>query len=224
MQKPNVLDWAFGRVSGAQLRAAGVRGVSRYISDSTSGKNITQAEYNDLRANGIEIVLNWENTNQDYNGGRSRGIVYGQRARAMARALGHPDERPIIASIDTSVPPASLPGAIDYIAGFDDGAGAGGDFRQGCYATAFVLEALLARGLIRVAWQPLPPFGWYGNGAPTPKATMYQLGSQSFPTMPMAYDENALNNGVTDYGQHPAPVVAPSGGSSSGHSFLGHGL
>lgn len=219
-QRPNVLDWAFGTVNPYELRRAGVAGVSRYISDSSSGKNITKPEYDGYLAAGVGIVLNWENTNSDYNGGYSRGFTYGQRARAMARALGHPDERPIIASIDTSVPPASLPGAIDYIVGFRDGSGAGGDFRCGCYATAFVLKALQDRGLIRVAWQPIPPYGWYGNGAPLPTATMYQLGSQSFPTMPMAYDENALAAGVIDYGQHPKPIpFIPQPGSLTLHPF-----
>jgi hypothetical protein len=204
--RPNVLDYAYARPNPDVLHAAGIIGVSRYISDSTKGKNITAAEYDGYLAAGVAVALNWENTSQDFAGGAARGRTYGARARAMARQLGHPDERPIIASIDTSVDPGALPAAIDYIVGFIEGSEVGPDFRCGCYATRFVLDNLIARALIRVAWQPLPPSSWYGNGTRCPQATMYQLGSQSYPQFTFAYDENELNVGVVDYGQHPKPV------------------
>jgi hypothetical protein len=59
------LDYAAGRPGGAVIRAAGFDFVVRYLSDgglTLPGKLLTPAEADDLRADRVSIVSNWETT------------------------------------------------------------------------------------------------------------------------------------------------------------------
>lgn len=161
---------------------------------------ITQAEYARLRQAGMPVTLNWEESAGSWRGGYPLGLAHGKAARAQARALGHPDERPIIQSIDTAVTPAELATAVDYQRGFNDGGGLG---PQGVYGTAYVIDNLFALGLVRVGWQAAAR-GWFGNGPQSANAAILQLTSKSYPQFPpAAYDENLPLK--DDWGQQPAP-------------------
>lgn len=199
-----VLDAAYPAWTTAGLKAAGVEGVSRYLSWLPNSKVITQAEYDSYRNAGVPVVLNWESTGRSWRDGYSQGHADGAEARRQARALGHPDTRPIIQSIDENVDPSLTQSAIDYQRGFNDGGGCG---PQGIYSTAFVIEALFREGLISVAWQTNAR-GWYGNGPDSPEAAILQRTSHSFPSFPSnSYDESDVVR--SDWGQNPVPAVAP---------------
>jgi hypothetical protein len=195
----HVFDYSGWRPDPASLVAAGVVGVCRYVaSPSQAWKTISKVEYDQLQRAGMPVTLNWEESAGSWRGGFPVGRTHGAMARDFARRLGHPDERPIIQSIDTAVTPGELATAIDYQRGFNDGGGRG---PQGVYGTAYVIDSLFALGLVRVGWQAAAR-GWYGNGPQSTHAAILQLTSKSYPQFPpAAYDENLPL--MADWGQHP---------------------
>lgn len=65
MGYPQGLDYAGGYISGADLAAAGISFVCRYINDGGAGlpkKLLTADEFIDLCHNGIQVVFNYETT------------------------------------------------------------------------------------------------------------------------------------------------------------------
>jgi hypothetical protein len=152
----------------------------------------------------MPVTLNWEESAGSWQGGYALGRSHGGYARVLARQLGHPDERPIIQSIDTAVNPADLATALEYQRGFNDGGGCG---PQGIYGTKYVIDGCFGRGLVRVGWQAAAR-GWYGNGPQCANAAILQVTSKSYPQFPpSAYDENVPL--MADWGQHPSPTPPP---------------
>ena len=69
------------------------------------GRLLTAAEYGDLQAHGIAIVFNWETTAGRMLGGYSAGNTDAAIADQVARALGHPADRPVYFSCDFDAAP-----------------------------------------------------------------------------------------------------------------------
>lgn len=200
----HVLDAAYPVWTPESLRQAGVAGVARYLSWEPNSKVIQKAEYDALLAAGITVMLNWESTGRSWRNGFSAGYAEGKEARRQARALGHPDTRPVIQSIDENVDPHEIHYALDYQRGFNLGGGCG---PQGCYSTALVLDAMHLAGLIIVGWQTNAR-GWYGNAADSQNAALLQRTSKSYPQFPEnSYDESDPVR--ADWGQHPSPSIPP---------------
>src|SRR5690348_15649807 len=89
-------DYSGGRPSGAALKAAGFGGVIRYIGLGSEGKQLTAAEYRDLVASGVQVLLVAEANTSDAWGTEtdddfSRGAANARIALADARAQGVPD-------------------------------------------------------------------------------------------------------------------------------------
>lgn len=199
---PQVIDYSWWRPALADLKAAGIVSVCRYLAPLPNGKVIDKAEYGALRAAGIGVVLNWESSGTSYTGGYAAGKAEGAEARRQARALGHPDSRPIIQSVDIGVEPSQA--LIDYQRGFNDGGGCG---RQGFYGDGACADMLFGAGLISVYWQANAR-GWPGSSVDDPRAALVQRTSHSFAHLPAnQYDESDIK--LPDYGQQPAPVKAP---------------
>lgn len=195
-----VLDAAYPAWSPASLKASSIVGVCRYLSWLPNSKVIKQSEYQAYIAAGIPVLLNWESTGRSWRNGYAAGVKEGAEARRQARALGHPDSRPVIQSIDEDCQPGNLQAALAYQRGFNDGGGVG---PQGCYSTAFVLDAMHAQGLISIGWQTNAR-GWYGNGPDSPHAGLLQRTAKDHPWLPAnSYDQNDVVK--ADWGQHPAP-------------------
>ena len=202
----DVLDFSWWRPAIADLKAAGIVAVSRYLAwypPGSPGKVILKPEYDALRAAGIEVVLNWESTGTSYTGGYAQGVKDGAEARRQARALGHPDTRPIIQSVDTGIQPSQV--LYDYQRGFNDGGGVG---IQGFYGDAACADALFARALISVFWQANAR-GWPGSSVDDPRAALIQRTSKSHANLPAnQYDESDRKQ--LDFAQAPAPAQAPA--------------
>jgi hypothetical protein len=207
---PVVFDYSGWRPDPAALKAAGVVGVSRYLAPVGSGdwKRITKPEYDALLAAGLSVVLNWEDSATGWQGGYVRGVEYGRTARAQARALGHPDERPIIVSIDSGdqlvrsrgsvvlVPAEAHPLAVEHVRGFVDGSGTG---PQAVYAGTNVIEECHRQGLVRFGWQA-GARSW--STVPGPHVAIIQHTDKPYPQFPpSAYDWNSTVQ--ADWGQHP---------------------
>jgi len=98
--KTPMCDYSFARPILGALRGAGIRGVIRYISYSTNGKNLTAPERDALHAAGLGILLVWENLKGDPLSGAALGKDHGAEAAHQATVLGYPKGLPIYAAVD----------------------------------------------------------------------------------------------------------------------------
>lgn len=98
----------------AALRAAGKSFVGRYaVTDkSPGGRGITAAEYQAMKAAGIEVFCYWEATTSWMLGGWDAGVRAAQNAVANLRAAGLPLDMPVYYSHDIEPDPAHY-GAVD---------------------------------------------------------------------------------------------------------------
>jgi hypothetical protein len=193
-----------------QLKDALIVAFSRYLSyPDQDWKVIHKAEYDRNKAWGFKQILNWEYQKGSALGGYDLGRQHGAEARRQARALGHPDERPIIQSLDTNYTTAQVPGALDYMRGFNDGGGCG---PQGIYGARHIIDECLNRGLIRVGWQTAAT-SWGPVPGVNPRAHIIQRVQKDYPQFaPTLYDQNDPN--ASDYGQHPFAGAPPVPASS----------
>lgn len=149
-------DYSGGYPGGAALRAAGFAIVIRYVGLGSPGKRITAAEYRDLVANGIQVLLVAELGVHDAEGGYPAGVVNAQAALADARRLGIPDSVGIAAACDEHLTTAQITTCVDYVRGFHDVLGQG---RTGAYGFAEFVDAVHAQGY--AGWW------WKAGAAPT---------------------------------------------------------
>lgn len=172
-------DYSGGRPSGAALKAAGFLGVIRYVGIGNSGKRITAAEYRDLVANGLQVLLvaelgtgdAWGTTSDD---DYARGRANAASAVADARAMGIPDSVPIFAAADAhAANQGQINDAVAYCRGFRDVLGLG---RTGFYGFSETLTAVRNAGVASWFWrcgsQPTAAeqtwtHFWQRNAAPT---------------------------------------------------------
>lgn len=95
MSYPQGLDYAGGRIAGADLAANGITFVCRYLSSGGASlpyKQLTAEEFADLTANNIAVVFNWETTSDFMLGGFSAGVADAQQALTFIQGLpGVPD-------------------------------------------------------------------------------------------------------------------------------------
>jgi hypothetical protein len=168
----------------ALLKSYGVTGVSRYIArTSTIGKIMRKDECDRILRSGLALMVNYEQSAGDWQGGAAKGASDGAWARGYVRnTLGLPDTTLIIQSIDTGVSTGQLAIAADYQRAFNDAGGCG---PQGVYGPRNVLEHIHSLGLCRVCWE------WMGvAGAPsTPVANIRQYRDKPY-ALPFTYDAN----------------------------------
>lgn len=106
------VDYAWGRPGLAALLAAGAHFACRYLSYNTTGKNLTRAEADRLRAAGIDPVSNWEAAGSwpEFSGGAATGARHAREAARQHTACGGPGTRPVYFSTDFN--PVSLAAAV----------------------------------------------------------------------------------------------------------------
>ena len=155
MSYPRGLDYAGGRPSGADLAAAGISFVCRYVTDGGSGlpnKILTAAEFADLQANNIAVVFNWEQAADNMLGGAAQGTTDAQAALANIRSLpGAPSQPVVYFSCDFDSTPdqqtpinAYLQAAAQVL---------GGSQFVGIYGGFWPLSRALDAGVCKYGWQ-----------------------------------------------------------------------
>lgn len=174
-------DYAWARPTPARLKAAGYSFVVRYLSYDNTGKNLTANEAQTLRQAGIDVVSNWEWTENDALGGYWGGVEYAKAADRQAAAAGMPAGRPIYFSVDFDAS-ASQQGIIS--AYFDGVASVIGKARTGAYGSYSVIKRLFDAGKITWGWQT---YAWSG-GNWDPRAQLRQI-------------QNGLDGGQLDKNQ-----------------------
>lgn len=154
------IDYATGRPTYAALKAAGAVAVCRYLSWLPNGKCLSRSEADGLRANGIDVVSNWEyygDWTHDYSGGFGNGVVHAVEAQKQHLACGGPPGRPIYFSTDFSPTAGQLPIVADYYRGV---ASVIGLARTGAYGGLPTIKYLFDHGVITWGWQT---YAWSGS-------------------------------------------------------------
>lgn len=149
------------RIAPSSLKAAGVTAVMRYLSYPTSSnKVIGKAEYEELRAAGIDVGLNWEFDAHDWLGGAAAGARHGKEAARQARALGHPIGKPIPGSGDFDMTLAQWNSAgrgyaVDFRRALNDGG-----YGAGVYGPWDLLTWCRDLGGLALFWQAGMSTAW----------------------------------------------------------------
>jgi Domain of unknown function (DUF1906) len=197
------VDYSSARPSPAALFAAGKRFAVRYGGPGSSGKHLTLAEANALRAAGLSIVANAEGSSGGFTG-RTAGVSWARSADTAFRACGMPADRPIYFSVDWNVTSAQWPGVVNALRGAADVIGAG---RVGIYGSYNAVVWARRDGVAHWFWQT---YAWSGgHWAGGNHLEQYRNG------VIVAGGDCDLTRALTvDYGQwgqqRPAPV-APNG-------------
>jgi hypothetical protein len=151
------VDYSDARPSPKALHVEGYTFVVRYLSNY-SPKNLTKSEADTLKADGLDVVVVWEDGAQNSLGGYNQGVKDAKEASAQANADGMPAGRPIYFAIDFDAQ-ASEQSTIN--AYFDGVASVIGRARTGAYGGYYVIERLFNDSKIAFGWQT---YAWsYGH-------------------------------------------------------------
>lgn len=168
------IDFSFAAITGAQAKAAGYSFVARYLA-SSPGKAITAAQAADYRANGLGIVLVFEDYANQALDGQAQGVADAKEALAQANAIGFPSDRPIYFAIDFDEADTPLTNGEIY-AYLDGAASVLGINRVGVYGGYYVVQRCIVNGHATWAWQTV---AWSG-GLVLAGAHIYQNGNSAF--------------------------------------------
>lgn len=165
------VDEAWDRATVPQLQAYGATFVARYVSEDTTGKNLTLAEANAYRAGGIAIVTLYEYWPADFRQGYAEGQRVAQLADRLHRACGGDATAPIYFAVDVQVDvndPAQWGALVAYCQGL---ASVLGLARVGVYAEYDVIRRLFDLALITYGFQT---YAW-SSGQWDPRAQLRQV-------------------------------------------------
>lgn len=215
-----IIDFSTARPTIAQLRAANVTAVMRYLgwdgvgSYPNSGKNLTKAEAELYISNDIAVGLVFEYLANAAALGTAQGAADGALAKSQLEGLGAPVTTGVYFAVDYDTPDyaPSLPNtpanARDKLGPIGDYFEAikrvNGGYRIGCYGGYWVVKRLFDAGLITMGWQTI---AWSGGNV-DPRINLLQTVSKS----PIAgSDLNIHEQKQADFGQwpHPEPPAPP---------------
>lgn len=150
------VDFAWGAVNGAALKAAGQKFGISYISHDSTGKNLSPLELHDLWAEGLFAGLVFEDTAKRALGGFKAGVEDATFAKARADALK--PGMPVAFGVDFDVTPAQKAAVLDYLRG---AVSVLGKARTGVYADYWVVKYLVENGdVCGFYWQT---YAWSGG-------------------------------------------------------------
>ncbi|WP_433336097.1 DUF1906 domain-containing protein [Spirillospora sp. CA-294931] len=185
------VDYSWGRPGAEALKKAGVQFVCRYLSDDTTGKNLTRAEAEELSAAGLWLIVVWESAADRALTGRAGGVSDAHEAALQAQALGMPADRPIYFAVDFDATSAQQPTINSYL---DGAASVIGRRRVGLYAGYGPTKRTLDDGKAIWSWQT---YAW-SSGQWDPRAHIQQYSNeQRIADAPV--DHNRAT--TPDYGQ-----------------------
>lgn len=145
------VDYSFSRPSPACLRRQGHEFVVRYLSASSSAKNLDAHELARLWNAGLAVVLVYQDGTSDMLRGHAEGVRDAHAAKAGADALDWPTHRPIYFALDQDPGPLSTAQIGACRLYLDGAASVLGRQRVGVYAGYRGIELLCPR------WAP---WGW----------------------------------------------------------------
>lgn len=213
MSYPRGLDYAGGQIAGADLTAAGISFVCRYVTSggtSLPAKQLKGNEFADLVANGIGVVFNWEAGATNMLDGAAQGTQDAQAALANVLALpGVPaGYQPVIYfSADFDATPAQQTPINAYLTAAAQVLG-GSQF-VGIYGGYWPLSRALDAGVCNWAWQTE---AWSGGNIDS-RVNIVQRNGLGYQTIGgIQADINEAH--TDDFGQYaptpPAPTPIPT--------------
>lgn len=151
------LDYSWARPGGAAIKAAGRNFVVRYLfDDGQGGKGLDPSEIADLKANGIDIAVVYEEYANSFRG-RDAGVAQAQRAQAALNKLDLPKDLPIYFAVDWDSTPQDQVAIDEACRG---AAAVIGLERVGIYGSYYVIERCKAADTARWFWQT---YAWSGG-------------------------------------------------------------
>lgn len=167
------IDYSFARFAPKWLAARGVRHVGRYLWNDkyadgvTPNKGINRAEYDALRAAGLQVFFFYETTAEDsMAGGYDVGVKHAKAAQAYLDKLGLPTA-PVHFNVDHDATAAQLPAILEGMRGATSVLG--DKKRVGIYGEYDVVKAALDAGYTYAC----QTYAWSG-GKWDPRATTQQ--------------------------------------------------
>ncbi|MEV4754560.1 DUF1906 domain-containing protein [Micromonospora sp. NPDC049559] len=151
------IDYAWGRPRPSVIVSSGYSFVCRYLSRSTSGKNLTKAEADALRAAGLDLVCVWETSAGEALDGYAAGAANATEANRQAVACGMPATRPIYFAVDFDATSAQQSVINSYFDGIASVIGRG---RTGVYGGYGVTSRLFNAAKVTWGWQT---YAWSGG-------------------------------------------------------------
>lgn len=197
----SAVDYSFTKPTIAQLVAAGIKYVGRYVGPPSWGKTITQTEYDSLVAAGIEPWLVFEVGANDAAGGFGAGQVNGRTALAYV-PQGYTG--PIwVAADEEIVPGTSLwTSALAYVQGFSSVVGAE---RTGVYGEGALCQACIDSGTALVGGWQSASTSFPGNSTTLPSTWIQQGLSGPLP----GTDADTILHPLFPAPAPPTPTEAP---------------
>jgi Domain of unknown function (DUF1906) len=152
------IDYSFGSgLSVAQMRAAGVTFVCRYLDYLPNAKVIDRTEFANITGGGLHVVLNWEGTGKDCVRGEAGGVADATEANRQAVALGASGCPIYFSPADYDVPPGDQAMINAYMKGV---ASVISHSRTGMYGGYWPLSRAFDAGVITWGWQT---YAWSGG-------------------------------------------------------------
>lgn len=173
-----LIDYSYARFTPAEVKAAGLAGVVRYVASGRPLVSATRSEVDAIRAAGLVFVAVWQRGADRALLGREAGVADALDARAYCAMLGAGATDPVYFAVDVDVTSAAaLAAVLEY---FEGAASVLGWDRVGPYGEADVIDYLAARTPMRLYWQTA---SWSG-GRLSAHATLYQYRVDT-PTAPV---------------------------------------
>ncbi len=196
MTQQLAVDYSDARPAPAAIKTSGYMGVLRYLAAPGSPKAITVAEAKGLQEAGLGILVVWEQSQQQALLGAQQGEADANVACAQADALGYPNASPIFVTVgDFPATPDQIAFIKAYYNAFKAvcAARSAGPRCAGGYATAFIIDELVAAGCSGPWWQNAENDSGIPGDVVSPNAALYQRVKPTLPAIPGGgYDEDAV--------------------------------
>jgi hypothetical protein len=194
------LDEAWDRAPALVIKQAGFDFIIGYVSEDSTGKNITAPEIKDALMNGLDVCLVYEYSPMAAINGSSRGFMDGVKAAQYAHNLGAPNGVCIYAAVDFDAVPSQMSHVVEYLAAFS-GQCHRANYAAGVYGSYDVVNAALNNAVADFGWQT---YAWSG-GKWDPRAQIRQtLNGQHVAGHDVDFDTAT----TFDYGQWKGHQVA----------------
>lgn len=189
-------SYAHAKFTGANIKAAGVRGVARYLGGRPD-KRLTADEAKDYLAHGLWILTVYEDGAQRAGGGYLLGMADATEANKQADAVGIPKTAAIMYAVDYDADPKAVK---PYFEGLHARTVRDGLRPVGVYGGFRIADA----GLATWVWQTQ---AWSGGKVST-KANILQKVTRTFSikgAVANDWDENDILYGVIPVWRPTAP-------------------
>jgi hypothetical protein len=197
------IDYAWSHPPVSSVRAAGYTFAARYLSYDTTGKNLSAAEARALWADGVDVVVVWEQTADASLDGYAQGVSDASAANGQANADGIPAGRPIYFAVDFDATPGDQAAINSY---FDGVASVIGRARTGVYGGYYVVSRSFDAGKVAWGWQT---YAWSG-GLWDSRAQLRQV-QNAISVGGVADCCDRDQGAATDFGQWHAQTVGTDG-------------